>query len=890
MRNRVFKRTTKSLGGAFRSVLMLALLLPLAVTAPTRNASAGVQPQLLAMAAQNPDATVQVIVQKSARDGSVERAIAGLGGTVTNDLSIINAVGVQMSAGAAGRLAEMPGVRWISLDAPVQSAAVGFTTWATDISVNNTSSVSNTFNATPIYPKSYLWVNSVLKVSGLGATPVTINFDNVNVGVSSNGVSFNMPVPAASIVYSPTATTASTIYDAVNGQWVTTVPSKLGASNVFLTGLAEQIPIYLPGNIGPLTMSGRFTTDTPGVTVSGWTWGASVYSNFSSDYSKLGVKPYDDGALGSTTGTDKAATPANFKAYSIAGATGRGGADDTGAYGTPSASAPALTFNDTGNMVDAPKGPNSTFGYGGNVSGSFAGFSREQQPGTKIAKVEAVVKAYVPTGLSGTDSVLLTVATGGQAVKSANISQATLNTYYGPANAGLIYMDMTGGRNWLWSDFNNGLNLTITQSGFAPGHAVYYDAVGLRITAATGSDPSGGTSATSLTKNLIDPYKLGNVYNSVVRASNVWDQGPDYYQGQGTTVAVVDSGVGANKDLGTRLVNGVNFNKEYHDSVDSYGHGTFVAGLVAGDGSLSSGKYVGIAPKTNILNVRVSNDQGGATESEVVSALQWVNDNKVAFNIRVVNMSLNSASAQSYLTSPMDAAAEILWFNGIVVVASAGNTGTANLYPPANDPFVITVGATDDKGTLSTGDDVRAGYSSYGTTDARTSKPDIVAPGTRIIGLLPQNGVLKIGEDHPSNSVNLNYFSLSGTSMAAPMVSGAAALMLQANPALNPDQVKNRLMSTANKNWPGYDTTPAASTGAGYLDIYAAMRSTSMDAAPSNLGKSASQLLQSGSAPITWGSVNWNSVNWNSVNWNSVNWNSVNWNSVNWNSDYWGQP
>jgi len=123
---------------------------------------------------------------------------------------------------------------------------------------------------------------------------------------------------------------------------------------------------------------------------------------------------------------------------------------------------------------------------------------------------------------------------------------------------------------------------------------------------------------------------------------------------------------------------------------------------------------------------------------------------------------------------------------------------------------------------------------------------------------------------------------MSGTSMAAPMVSGAAALLLQDEPNLTPDQVKYRLMATANKTWPGYNAKKA---GAGYLDVYAAVKGTTT--ASANTGTRASRMLWTGGQPINWDSVNWNSVNWNSVNWNSVNWNSVNWNSVNWNSVNW---
>src|SRR5690606_6385913 len=148
-------------------------------------------------------------------------------------------------------------------------------------------------------------------------------------------------------------------------------------------------------------------------------------------------------------------------------------------------------------------------------------------------------------------------------------------------------------------------------------------------------------------------------------------------------------------------------------------------------------------------------------------------------------------------------AVEVLWFNGIVVVASARNNGTADLYPPANDPFVITVGATYDQGTRGIAVDTIGSFSVYGTTVPGQVKPDLVASGKDIVMYLPSNQKLTMGREHSSHSVDHNYFRMSGTSLAAPIVAGAVALLLQAEPQLTPDQVKYRLMATANQLWPG---------------------------------------------------------------------------------------
>ncbi|HVN16456.1 MAG TPA: S8 family peptidase [Anaerolineales bacterium] len=394
--------------------------------------------------------------------------------------------------------------------------------------------------------------------------------------------------------------------------------------------------------------------------------------------------------------------------------------------------------------------------------------------------------------------------------------------------------------------------------------------------------------SSSTCSKCIDTSNLANAYITAIRADAVWNNKP-YDQGTGIGVAVVDSGINPNGDLYTdkgvnRQIANIRFNSDYNQTTtDGYGHGTHVASVVGGDGSESSGKYIGVAPMVNIINVKVSNNDGSASMKDVVKGLQWVLENKDKYNIRVVNLSLNSAVAESYNTSPLDAAVEILWFNGIVVVVSAGNNGGGVLYPPANDPFVITVGAVDDKGTATIKDDTMASFSAYGQSENGEVKPDLVAPGKNIIARIV-NMNMGLASSHPSNIVNSQYFRMSGTSMAAPMVSGAVALLLQDEPKLTPDQVKYRLIATANKSWSGYD---AEKSGSGYLDVYAAVYGSSDQSA--NTGFIPSYLLSTGSEPITWGSVGWNSVGWNSVGWNSVGWNSVGWNSVGWNSDYWGK-
>jgi serine protease AprX len=287
---------------------------------------------------------------------------------------------------------------------------------------------------------------------------------------------------------------------------------------------------------------------------------------------------------------------------------------------------------------------------------------------------------------------------------------------------------------------------------------------------------------------------------------------------------------------------------------------------------------MGIAPGVALYSVKIADGDGMAYESDVVAGLQWIYENHADYNIRVVNISLNTTTEQSYHTSPLDAAVEILWFNGVVVVASAGNYWSDGAFnpvtaSPANDPFIITVGAIDEKGTTRTQDDAWANFSAIGNTTDGFYKPDIHAPGKDIVSLLSRNSPWD--EQYPDRvTSNGEYIRLSGTSMSAPMVTGVVALLLQDEPNLTPDQVKYRLINTS--YWVGSVKS---------LDAYKAVTSTTTESA--NQGLFPSQLLTTGDDPVAWGSVGWNSVGWNSVGWNSVGWNSVGWNSVGWNSVGW---
>ena len=192
------------------------------------------------------------------------------------------------------------------------------------------------------------------------------------------------------------------------------------------------------------------------------------------------------------------------------------------------------------------------------------------------------------------------------------------------------------------------------------------------------------------------------------------------------------------------------------------------------------------SPAVQACHLRVADNLGNAYLSDVIEAIQWAVQNQAAYNIKVLNLSLVSQVPEPYTVSPLDAACEVAWLSGITVVVSEGNSGADSAYfPPANDPFVISVGAVDTAGTVGVSDDTIPQWSGYGVTQTGQSKPEIVAPGRQIVSDLSA-GDSVLGRLYKDRIVNSKYLRLSGTSMAAPMVSGAAALLRRRIPSGRP--------------------------------------------------------------------------------------------------------
>ncbi len=282
--------------------------------------------------------------------------------------------------------------------------------------------------------------------------------------------------------------------------------------------------------------------------------------------------------------------------------------------------------------------------------------------------------------------------------------------------------------------------------------------------------------------------------------------------GQGIGVAVIDSGISGHAALSKKVVANVSLITGDSSTADAFGHGTHVAGAIAGNGGAAASVtplYTGgIAPGAQLINVRVLGGTGMGLTSDVIAGIDWAVANRSKYNIRIINLSLGHPVFEPAATDPLCAAVARAVNAGVIVVAAAGNYGVApngapilgGITSPGNSPLALTVGAVNTWGTVGRSDDAVATYSSRGPTRYDLAvKPDVAAPGNKIISLEANKSYLPAAYSflHKAGTGTNAYMQLSGTSMAAPMVSGAAALLLSGTPGLTPAQVKLAIQSGA---------------------------------------------------------------------------------------------
>ncbi|MDP9242902.1 MAG: S8 family serine peptidase [Actinomycetota bacterium] len=422
--------------------------------------------------------------------------------------------------------------------------------------------------------------------------------------------------------------------------------------------------------------------------------------------------------------------------------------------------------------------------------------------------------------------------------------------------------------------------------------------------------PEAGTYSAATDKSSM--YTL----ERLVGATNYWNRG---YTGQGVDVALIDTGVSPVEGLSSpgKVINGPDLSFESQADnlryLDSNGHGTFMAGIIAGkDGSVGSAssatsdQFVGVAPDARIVSVKVGDAFGATDTSQVIAGINWVvqHRNDAGMNIRVLNLSFGTDSTQSYTRDPLAYAAEVAWRKGIVVVASAGNDGygSSALNDPASDPYVLAVGAVDLNGTSGHNDD---NVPSWSSTGDGTRNPDLVAPGVSVVSLRDPGS--QIDQDNPSAVVGTRFFRGSGTSQATAVVSGAAALLLDERPGITPDQVKGILNGSATKVPGGnfqaqghgaidldaarYYSTPntaqtfAPSTGLGTLE---GSRGTAHLTADNVTLQGEEDIFAMPWNPPVWAASVAADSSWTGGTWNGSVWTGSAWTTASWTGNAWG--
>lgn len=306
-----------------------------------------------------------------------------------------------------------------------------------------------------------------------------------------------------------------------------------------------------------------------------------------------------------------------------------------------------------------------------------------------------------------------------------------------------------------------------------------------------------------------------DVARNVIKANWAQQRG---YIGRGIGVAVLDSGIYPHEDFlspRNRIVAFKDFVNGYELPYDDNGHGTHVAGIIGGSGAKSNGQYKGIAPGCNLIGIKILNDKGNGSTSNVLAGIQWMIDNKERYNIKIANLSIGSPDNEGE-DDPMVKAVNAAWDAGIVTLVAAGNDGPSvrSITSPGVSRKIITVGASDDQKTVDIRGDIISNYSGRGPTRACIKKPDIVAPGSNIMSCASDMKYIPKDGQSPAAQLDEPYVKKSGTSMSTPMVAGALTLFMERNPHMTPNDIKLCLKGCTNDL-----SFPQEQQGWGLIDI-----------------------------------------------------------------------
>ena len=377
------------------------------------------------------------------------------------------------------------------------------------------------------------------------------------------------------------------------------------------------------------------------------------------------------------------------------------------------------------------------------------------------------------------------------------------------------------------------------------------------------------------------------MFQQSVGATDAWQAGDT---GQGVTVAVLDTGIADNAAaFGHRIKARVDLVDPANPAQgDPAGHGTHVAGIIAASRSFPS---PGIAPDASLVSVRVLDPNGHSRVSTVILGLEWVVAHKSSLGIRVVVMALGAPAVAGYRDDPLAAAAELAWRSGLVLVTAAGNDGPGGgtIQTPGIDPLVLTVGASDDNGTVSPADDLLPTWSSVGPTPDGLAKPDLIAPGRKIVSVrVPGSTLDQLSPTHVEGPFTIRF---SGTSEATAVAGGAAVLLVQQRPELSPDQTKALLTRGARS----IANVSAVAQGAGLLNVTRSMADgiphVSRPHLPPANGLVRAVLPQLsdeiGGGRVDFDKVLWDKVLWDKVLWDKVLWDKVLWDKVLWDKVLW---